>query len=283
MNAVTEGGALFLDFALSLVVPAIVFFLFAVLVKGKELFFFDKVMISEMVLNVKIYLLDFVFLGPVIVACFSFFIPRADGFDFFSGAEFWQGVNPFFMLFACIFLGDFVGYWRHRIEHSYLLWPFHAVHHSDERMTWLTLFRFHPVNRVTTLFMDTSLLLLMGFPFWVVMSNNLFRHYYGMWVHADVPWRYSFLSTIFVSPVMHRWHHVKSGRGCYSNYATVFSIFDRVFGTYYVPGVCDSPLGVDRKWRKTLHSQLVEPLVDFKRKAWSLISHYKSNRTTPSP
>jgi len=282
MNTIAEWFHLFFDFALSLIVSAILFFFVAILVKGKELLFFDKKIILEMALNVKIYFLDFIFFGPVLVALFSFFFPRADGFGFFSGAEFWQNLNPLFVLLACIFCGDFVGYWRHRIEHFYLLWPFHAVHHSDERMTWSTLFRFHPVNRATTLFIDTSLLLLMGFPFWVVISNNLFRHYYGMWVHADVPWRYGFLSTIFVSPVMHRWHHVKSGQGCYSNYATVFSIFDRVFGTYYVPGVCDSPLGVDREWKKTLRSQLLEPLVDFKRKVLSLMPRYKSNRTKAS-
>ena len=111
-------------------------------------------------------------------------------------------------------------------------------------MTWLTLSRFHPINRVTTAVIDTFVLALLGFPTWALVANNLVRHYYGEFIHADLPWMYGRLRTVFVSPVMHRWHHARDVTGTGSNFATVFSVFDRAFGTYYVPGLCNVPLGV---------------------------------------
>lgn len=143
-----------------------------------------------------------------------------------------------------VFLGDFIGYLRHRLEHSRLLWPAHVMHHSDTDMHWLTLHRFHPLNRLTTVIIDSSALVALGFPPWAIVFNGLFRHYYGMFIHANVPWTYGRLGAIFVSPAMHRWHHVREGLGVGSNFATVFCIFDRAFGTFHLPGPCYERLGV---------------------------------------
>jgi sterol desaturase/sphingolipid hydroxylase (fatty acid hydroxylase superfamily) len=48
---------------------------------------------------------------------------------------------------------------------------------------------------------------LLGFPSYAIIANNLVRHYYGYYVHADLPWTHGKLGKIFVSPAMHRWHH----------------------------------------------------------------------------
>ena len=61
-------------------------------------------------------------------------------------------------------IGDFFSYWRHRLEHTRLLWPAHAIHHSDTDLTWLTIGRFHPIDRVVTCTVDIALLALLGFP-----------------------------------------------------------------------------------------------------------------------
>ena len=54
-------------------------------------------------------------------------------------------------------------------------------------MTWLTLERFHPVNRITTFVLDNPALLLLGLPAYAIIANNLVRHYYGYLIHADLP------------------------------------------------------------------------------------------------
>src|SRR5260370_31990201 len=38
---------------------------------------------------------------------------------------------------------DFFGYWVHRLQHTRLFWPFHSVHHSQQRLTFVTFYRFH--------------------------------------------------------------------------------------------------------------------------------------------
>lgn len=104
-----------------------------------------------------------------------------------------------------------------------------------------------------------SVLLAIGFPGWAIAVNGVIRHYYGMLVHANVPWTYGAWGRVFVSPVMHRWHHVLQGKGVYSNYASIFSVFDQLFGTYYVPGPCNQPLGVKGVRHDSFFSQLIHP------------------------
>jgi sterol desaturase/sphingolipid hydroxylase (fatty acid hydroxylase superfamily) len=162
-----------------------------------------------------------------------------------------------------VFAGDFTGYWRHRFEHSRLLWPSHVVHHSDTEMTWLTLERFHPINRLTTLIIDNAVLLLLGFPPYALVANNLVRHYYGFLIHADVPWTYGRLGNIFVSPAMHRWHHAADEAAYNTNFATVFSLFDRWFGTFRVPGPCTAALGVREATGLGVVGQLLYPFRPF--------------------
>ena len=171
-----------------------------------------------------------------------------------SGLPFW--ILIFIGVFIGVFIGDFVGYWRHRLEHTPLLWPAHAVHHSDMQMTWLALERFHPINRLTTFAIDSGVLLVLGLPVEVVLANNFVRHYYGYFVHADLPWTFGPLGRIFVSPAMHRWHHAADKAAFDTNYATVFSVFDQAFGTFRVPGTCTAPLGVTDTIGTSLGSQL---------------------------
>ena len=171
-------------------------------------------------------------------------------------AETWAAMPQFLVIFLAVFIGDFVGYWRHRLEHTPLLWPSHAVHHSDTEMTWLTLERFHPINRITTFVIDGAALIALGFPPYAVFANYVVRHYYGYLIHADLPWTYGRASAVFVSPAMHRWHHAAEPRAFNANFATVFSIFDRTFGTFYLPGPCKAPLGVTDDMEASLVGQL---------------------------
>ena len=95
-----------------------------------------------------------------------------------------------------IFVGDFIGYWRHRLEHTRWLWPSHALHHSDTEMTWLAGYRFHPINRLSTVLVDSLLLSLFGFPPYALVINGLVRHYYGQFIHADLPWTFGIFGYI---------------------------------------------------------------------------------------
>lgn len=225
---------------------SVLFFGFvALVVKGREALNAAVRAVAEVRLNLAFYFLDALFVVPVVtilVATLRFVVSE---YSLAVGnEEFWASAGRLVTFIAVLFIGDFISYWRHRVEHTRLFWPAHVIHHSDTDMTWLTLSRFHPINRITTAAIDVFFLALLGFPTWALVANNLVRHYYGEFIHADLPWMYGPLRKIFVSPVMHRWHHARDVIGTGSNFATVFSVFDRTFGTYYVPGLCNVPLGV---------------------------------------
>ena len=137
------------------------------------------------------------------------------------------------VLVAALVAGDFIGYWRHRLEHSRWFWPVHEMHHSDEQMHWSTVFRFHPLNRLTTTAVDMGSLWALGFPWWSIFASAAARHYYGLVLHAQTGWTYGCLGLIFVSPAAHRIHHARDIHG--KNFATFFACWDRMFGTCSLP------------------------------------------------
>jgi sterol desaturase/sphingolipid hydroxylase (fatty acid hydroxylase superfamily) len=212
-------------------------------------------------LNFLMLVTDTVLIAPILVALVALlsWVFRDNGLSLISPSA-WSSLPPFVVVFLAVFLGDFIGYWRHRLEHWPVFWPSHAIHHSDDEMTWLAIFRFHPINRFTTVLLDFSFLLAWGLPEYAVLANLLVRNYYGAFIHADLPWSYGPLRYVFVSPAMHRWHHAADVEAYNTNFATVFSLFDIAFGTFRVPGPCDVPLGVPDKIGDGLVNHLVYPL-----------------------
>ena len=53
--------------------------------------------------------------------------------------------------------------------------------------------------------------------------------------HANLPWTFGPLCNIVVSPASHRWHHTMDEEGQGKNFAGLFSFYDVLFGTYYLP------------------------------------------------
>jgi sterol desaturase/sphingolipid hydroxylase (fatty acid hydroxylase superfamily) len=216
--------------------------------------------IRETRINLSIYILDALAVGPILLILYALMTNFADAYSLrLINPQFWNGLPAIFVGFAAVFIGDFIGYWRHRLEHTRLLWPSHAVHHSDTAMTWLALLRFHPINRLSTFIIDNSILTLLGFPAYALLVYSAVKHYYGFFIHADLPWSYGRLDKVFVSPVMHRWHHSIETEAHETNFATVFSFFDWIFGTYRVPGLATTQLGVETHTNKGAFAQLIYP------------------------
>jgi sterol desaturase/sphingolipid hydroxylase (fatty acid hydroxylase superfamily) len=238
----------------------------ALLVKGKEAIAAGRKAAREIRMNLSILVLDVLFVAPVAAVLVRLVRLGVEHLPFqLIEVSVWEALPRGVTLFAVVFIGDFMSYWRHRLEHTRLLWPAHAIHHSDTEMTWLTLNRFHPIDRIVTATVDIAILALLGFPAWALVFNEIVRHYYGEFIHADFPWTYGPVGRIFVSPVMHRWHHARDVVGAGSNFATVFSIFDQAFRTYHVPGLCTVPLGVTDDIAPGVMGQLRFPLVTWAR------------------
>ena len=258
MNSLFEYGLAQLTHAAwSLAIPVPFFMLLAVLTKGKTILRDIRPALPEagiailMLVSEALLFLPFLVASAVLINQLFAWVPWRDV---------WTSWPVWAVAFVGILVGDFAGYWRHRFEHSELLWPSHAVHHSDTAMTWLAIFRFHPFNRFSTVILDGAALALLGLPPFAIIANSAVRHFYGAFIHADLPWTYGPLGRIFVSPAMHRWHHAKDKAAFNTNYATVFSAIDFMFGTYRVPGPCDAPLGVSDDMGEGFIGQYIYPL-----------------------
>lgn len=229
---------------LELAAAAVAFMLLALVVKRARAWSDCRAAAGETRINLILHGLDHLTIAPLMV------VTTAAAHEALHAAGWTLPLESFWTLIgaggtglAVLFLGDFIGYWRHRAQHSGWLWPSHAIHHSDTQLTWLSLLRQHPLDRLGTL-ADPLILAALGFPVWALALNALVRHYYGYLIHADLPWSLGKAGLILNTPIMHRWHHARDIEGSGSNFATVFSVFDRAFGTYYAPGPCDVPTGV---------------------------------------
>jgi len=228
-----------------LAIAAVVFAGLAWLTKGRARALADaRAAGPETQINAAIAVVDTFAVGPALAIGMALLVGAltAHGLQLDSGGL-WAAIGRWPTVAVAVVLGDFFGYWRHRVQHSAWLWPAHAIHHSDTHLTWFSLGRMHPIDRAGSL-TDMILLSALGVPVWALAANGLVRHYYGSFIHADLPWTLGKAGFVLNSPVMHRWHHVREVDGAGYNFATVFSLWDRAFGTYHQPGPCTVPTGV---------------------------------------
>jgi len=234
--------------------------LYTLIFKRKDALEAGRKSLPETKLNLVYYLTDILMVVPVLVIMTEAIKEAltAAGLTLFS-AEI-KTLPVLAVIFLTVFASDFISYWRHRLMHTAALWPVHAAHHSDRQLTWFGLVRFHPINRVVSVGLNILVLSLIGFPPWAIAINAAVRHYYGFFIHADLPLTYGPLRYLLVSPRMHRWHHLKEVEGSGNNFTTIFSIIDVVFGTFYLPKKELGALGVsEADFPTTWRGQFVYP------------------------
>jgi sterol desaturase/sphingolipid hydroxylase (fatty acid hydroxylase superfamily) len=134
-----------------------------------------------------------------------------------------------------IVTSDFLLYWSHRLFHGASLWRFHAIHHSAEEVDWTTAYRFHPVNLWLGSFLVTAIMLFVGISPNVLLFLVAFDTTTAAFVHANLNWTLGPLKYVVATPVFHRWHHTPLEQGGNSNFGSLLSVWDVLFGTFYMP------------------------------------------------
>jgi sterol desaturase/sphingolipid hydroxylase (fatty acid hydroxylase superfamily) len=131
---------------------------------------------------------------------------------------------------------DAVSYVWHRANHRVqLLWRFHQVHHADASFHVTTGLRFHPGELLLALPVRLAVILLLGVPPAGVLVFELAFGVANLVEHAnlELPRRAELrLRQAFVTPSLHRAHHVADWRELNTNFGTIFSIWDRLVGTF---------------------------------------------------
>jgi sterol desaturase/sphingolipid hydroxylase (fatty acid hydroxylase superfamily) len=145
--------------------------------------------------------------------------------------------QPFFVQFAAfLVLADLLAYWNHRAFHTFSrLWRIHAVHHSSTELDWLSSVRVHPLNDAIGSAVVATPLLLLGFAPAALAAYLPFLTLYAIMLHANVDWSFGPLRNVVASPAYHRWHHAAEEQALDKNFAGLFPIYDRLFGTHYLP------------------------------------------------
>ncbi len=147
-------------------------------------------------------------------------------------------------------LADLLGYWAHRMLHSRPFWPTHAWHHSPRHLYWVAGLRNSPVNTILIALPYTITFALFPIPEAGVLAGSfaVFQILNQHYLHSNLrlPFQRQ-LEWILVTPRYHFVHHSATRSRTDSNYGFIFSVWDRLFGTYTDPGQVpeDDVLGLD--------------------------------------
>ncbi|MDG2276908.1 MAG: sterol desaturase family protein [Pseudomonadales bacterium] len=208
----------------------------------------------------------------------SSLIALNDGAAIFTGE--WQWLTYALFIFGYTLSADLSVYLIHRFHHrSNVFWPLHALHHSAEVMTPVTLFRKHPLWNLsahsltmimTGLFQGLFVFVFFGNPGFEILFglNTLYvlYNFFGanlrhshVWLHWPKPFAY-----LFISPAMHQIHHDPTRLN--KNYGEVFAIWDWLFGSLYIPDGYEEfaiGLGADDNPHHTVSRAYWLPLAEF--------------------
>jgi len=140
-----------------------------------------------------------------------------------------------------LLLLDLIGaYLVHLVEHKVkFLWRFHLIHHTDTWVDTTSGNRHHPGESVIRFVFTTLGVIIVGSPMWMVFMYQTISVVSTQFTHANIsiPKKLdAFLSYFIVSPNMHKVHHHYKLPYTDSNYGNIFSVWDRLFGTFmYLP------------------------------------------------
>ncbi|MDZ7844361.1 MAG: sterol desaturase family protein [Anaerolineales bacterium] len=124
------------------------------------------------------------------------------------------------------------------ITASGLLWRFHKVHHVDTHVDVTTALRFHPGELFISFFVKLLWIAawgpsLVGFAVFEICVSLASQFHHS---NIDFPERWERRLRLFiVTPRFHTSHHTVSRRTGDANFATIFIVWDRLFGTYREP------------------------------------------------
>lgn len=160
-----------------------------------------------------------------------------------------------------LLLLDLIGaYLAHLVQHkTKWMWRFHLIHHTDTWIDTTSANRHHPGESVIRFVFTTSGVLIIGAPMWLVFLYQSLSVVFSQFNHANIslPKKIDrFLSYVIVSPDMHKVHHHYVLPYTDSNYGNIFSVWDRIFGTFSILEREQIVYGVDTHMKPEEHNDI---------------------------
>lgn len=144
---------------------------------------------------------------------------------------------------ALCFLGeDFLYYWFHRSAHRVRwFWASHVIHHSSQHYNLSTALRQTWTGPISISFVFRLPLFFIGFPPAMIFFCAGLNLIYQFWIHTELVRRLpAWFEAIMNTPSHHRVHHATNPQYLDANYAGVFIIWDKMFGSF-VPEQDEEP------------------------------------------
>ena len=213
---------------------------------------------------------NFFFTATTIVINFSLAFLLLKSSDWVQVNKFgiinWLPVMPLWLYVVLgVLLLDFFGaYLAHFVEHKVKpLWMIHLVHHTDHKVDTTTANRHHPLESMIRFDFTLFGVFVVGTPIAIVMIYQSMSLIFTQFTHANIKMNKDVdkaLSYVIISPDMHKIHHHNMLPYTDSNYGNIFSIWDRIFGTYLYLEREKIVYGVDTFPDEKTNSSLVELL-----------------------
>ena len=184
---------------------------------------------------------NFVFLVAVMLINIGFGFLTASGFNWASDVEFgllYLTDLPLWLeLLIAVLIMDLVAqYFVHFLLHKVkFMWKMHMVHHSDTNVDATTGTRHHPGDYIIRETFAFAAVIIAGAPLSFYLFYRIATIFFTYMTHANISlplWLDKTISFVFVSPNMHKFHHHFERPWTDSNYGNIFSVWDRVFGTF---------------------------------------------------
>lgn len=148
----------------------------------------------------------------------------------------WSGVPLWTRILFYIVLADLGHYWVHRLMHNRRLWSVHRWHHAPEHMNWLAGNRESLPDRLmvsvpyfgfSPLLADAPGLVWTGLMVYSGLRND--------WMHVNAALGWRWVEWLFVTPRYHHVHHSADPAHHDRNIGIIFTLWDRLFGTFHDP------------------------------------------------
>ena len=159
----------------------------------------------------------------------------------------------------------FVHYLLHKVK---WMWRLHLVHHSDTHVDATTGTRHHPFDFVIRESFALVAVIIMGMPVAYYFFYRILSVFFTYFTHANISMPAKLdrtLSWIIVTPNMHKFHHHYMLPWTDSNYGNMFSIWDRIFGTFVYDDTKKIRYGVDIVEDKTSDDIIYQLGIPFNR------------------
>ncbi|WP_299698602.1 sterol desaturase family protein [uncultured Tateyamaria sp.] len=138
------------------------------------------------------------------------------------------------VVLICFVLDDLRYYWVHRFGHRIRwVWASHVNHHSSQHYNLTTALRQTWTGTFTFMMVVRAPLILLGFHPAMVLFVGGLNLIYQFWIHTEAIGKLPrWVEAVMNTPSHHRVHHGRNARYLDANYAGVFIIWDKMFGTF---------------------------------------------------